>query len=117
MDMSHTAPDPALPTATAPTARHRLRINCTIKGRYALYFRDLLELGLDQTAAVQRLIDGAMTLSLRQAGPEIDAHLYAAKAIVAEAMLLARPEIKTKLQSVVESLGKAHHRMRQVQAM
>lgn len=111
--------EPSVLAPPTPQDDHSpLRLNCTINGRFAAHFRYMLSMGMDQRAAVIILLHGAMTLSLRNAGPEIDRDLAHAKAEVSEAMTLARaPETKAKLQTAVELLSKAHSRMRQVQAI
>ena len=93
-----------------------VRLNCTLRGRYAAYFQDTIGRGLSHGEIVRRLIDGALAMDMKQVGPDIDRSLHAAKAELAEVMLLiGRPDVKAKLQCATEAVSRAHLRIRQVQ--
>lgn len=110
-----------LPAATLPDPPdpYSIRVNCTLEGRYAEYLRHWTGAGLKHGEVLRRLIDGALAIDLRQAGPEIDRALHHAKAELAEVMMLipGKSELKAKLQTAVEAVGRAHVRVRQVQTV
>lgn len=95
-----------------------VRLNCTLRGRYAKYLIETAQLGITYRQVVQRLIDAALMLSIRQHAPEMDACLADAEAWLSEQLVLARdPDLRNGLTSTRSRIGKARQWARQLMAL